>query len=217
MALETLLWQSSPRGRQCLWQAAGLKSSFKAASPFSQHRPSHNTSYPKVLILQVQLSFPQERGAEWYARQFARSRVCPRQRTATSNHLPPRQELSNLSRTQKGIQHLPSSVLQNTGKCSVDVGQPNKAAQLCLLRAHLSPQAACKPCLAQQSRRERQRGIKMPQWPLTAYSKNSDGVLRYCNISGCHLLPFLYARLAFLERTFSTQRLANELRLRFGH
>lgn len=66
VASETPLWQSSLRRRQCLCCTAGLKSSFKAASPFSQHRPSHNISYPKVLTVQVQLvnqtSFSQEGG-----------------------------------------------------------------------------------------------------------------------------------------------------------
>lgn len=108
----TSLWQSSPRGRQCLCWTAGLKSSFKAAAPFSQHRLSHNTSYPKVLQVQLsesdQLS-TRERGLGATPDELAWSRVCTRQRTATSNPLPPRQELSNLSWTQSGIQHLPSS------------------------------------------------------------------------------------------------------------
>lgn len=70
-------------------------------------------------------------------------------------------------------------------------GSAQQTVPLCLLRAHLCPQAACNHAWLSRARRERQHIIEMPQWPLTAYSKNSDSAVRYCSNSGCHLPPFL--------------------------
>lgn len=210
VALETSLWQSSPRGRQCLCCTAELKSSFKAASPFSQHRPSHNTSYPKVLTLQVQLSESDQlstrgRGAGCYTRGAGSEQSVHNTKNSYSKSLATQTGVLNpLQDPERDSVPAILTVLQNIGKCIVDVGQPNKAVQLCLLRAHQSPQDAHNHAWLSRAGRERQGRLKMPQSPLKAYSKTSDRVVRYCSISGCHLSPFLYARLPFLKRTFST-------------
>lgn len=100
-----------------------------------------------------QISFPQEGGGlAAPPEELARSWLCTRQRTATSNHLPP----SNLCRTQRGIQCLPSS-----RSCKIQ-----ESALWMLLSSTLPPESTpiptgcLQPCLAQQSRERKDTGNK---------------------------------------------------------
>lgn len=59
--------------------------------------------------------------------------------------------------------HPPSLAKYRKMLFSADMGRPNKAVQLCLLTAQLSPQAACEHAWLSREGTEGQHGIEMPQ------------------------------------------------------
>lgn len=162
VALDTSLWQSSPRGRQCLCCTAGLESSFKAASPFSQHRPSHNTSNPKVLTLQVHLSESDQlstrgRGLDATPEELTWSKVCTRQRTATSNHLPPRQEYSNWSSPgpREGFSTCHPHSIAKYRKVQRGCGSAQQSSSTLPPKSISLPTGCLQPWLSQQGRKRK--------------------------------------------------------------